>query len=68
MSVATRPAWRSVAGFPDSTITGEHRKLNNFADINSYASRRGYVGFRPLDCKGENGARPVQQWKEMLRT
>ena len=68
MSIATRPAWRSVTGFPDSTIITEHRQLNPFADINSFASRTGYVGARPLDCKGENGARPVQAWKEMLRS
>ena len=67
MSIATRPAWRNVTGFPDFSLKGEHRKLNPFSDINSFASRVGYSGARPLDCKGERGARPVQQWKEMLR-
>ena len=67
LSIANRPAWRNVGGFPATTVISEHRKLNNFADINSYASRVGHRGFRPLDCKGENAARPVQQWKEMLR-
>ena len=62
-----RPSWQNVDGFPSSTIQLEQRKLNNFADINSYASRRGYQGFRPLDCKGQNGGRPIQMWKEMLR-
>ena len=62
-----RPIWQNVDGFPATTFQLERRKLNNFADINSYASRVGHRGFRPLDCKGENGARPVQQWKEMLR-
>lgn len=67
LSIANRPAWRPVTGFPDTTLQTEHRKLNPFSDINSFASRQGYTGARPLDCKGENGARPVQQWKEMLR-
>lgn len=67
LSVADRPGWRPVTGFPDNTVTTEHRKLNPFADINSYAARQGLVGARPLDCKGMNGARPLQQWKEMLR-
>ena len=65
--MSARPAWRNVTGFPSGTVISEHRKLNNFSDINSYASRVGHMGYRPLDCKGQNGARPVQQWKEMLR-
>ena len=48
-------------------LVQEHRRLNPFADINSFASRVGYMGARPLDCKGELGAGPVQRWKEMLR-
>ena len=67
LSVADRPGWRPVTGFPDNTVLTEHRKLNPFADINSYAARQGLVGARPLDCKGMSGARPLQQWKEMLR-
>ena len=56
-----------MAGFPDMTIQSERRIVDPFSDINSYASRQGRLGARPLDCKGMNGARPVQQWKEMLR-
>ena len=41
----------------------EHRKMNPFTDINSFVG-----GTRILDAKGQLGARPVQQWKEMLRT
>ena len=67
LSVAHRPHWRNNVGFPDLTIQSEHRRMDPFSDINSYASRTGYLGARPLDCKGMNGARPVQQWKEMLR-
>lgn len=67
LSLATRPGWRPVAGFPDMTIQSERRIVDPFSDINSYASRQGRLGARPLDCKGMNGARPVQQWKEMLR-
>ena len=67
LSISARPAWRNVTGFPNNTVISEHRKLNPFADVNSYASRAGITGYRPLDCKGQNGARPVQQWKEMLR-
>ena len=70
LSIQARPAWRNVTGFPSTTSVSEHRKLNPFADVNSYSSTRHVLagpGFRPLDCKGQNGARPVQQWKEMLR-
>ena len=67
LSVADRPGWRPVSGFPDNTVITEHRKLDPFADINSYSAYQGHMGARPLDCKGMNGARPLQQWKEMLR-
>lgn len=73
LSISARPGWRNVNGFPPTThVTTEHRKLNNFADINSYASSNcGALGqaqgYRPLDCKGQVGQRPVQKWKEMLR-
>ena len=67
LSIATRPGWRNVTGFPNTTVISEHRKLNPFTDVNSYASRVGHQGYRPLDCKGQNGGRPIQMWKEMLR-
>ena len=67
LSVATRPAWRSASGFPDTTLQTRNRMMDPFSDINSYAARQGMTGARPLDVKGMNGARPVQQWKEMLR-
>ena len=70
LSIANRPHWRSLAGFPETTTAlSEYRKMDPFSDINSYAARKGLLpgGVRQLDCKGMLGARPVQQWKEMLR-
>ena len=69
--VMPKPPWQNVDGFPENTIKLEQRKLNNFADINSYASRQGYMGFRPLDTKGELGAGPVQptlKWEASVDT
>jgi len=66
--------WKNVEGFAMSTRTLERRKMDPFADINSFQGNaysakmtyaNGYV--RPLDVKGNLGARPVQQWKETLR-
>ena len=57
-----QPEWQNLDGFPQSTVTLEQRKLNPFCDINSFVG-----GTRILDAKGQLGARPVQQWKEMLR-
>ena len=66
LSIKARPAWRNVTGpMGDDTLLTEHRKLNPHCDINSFAAS---TAFRPLDTKGQRGARPVQMWKEMLRT
>ena len=40
--------------------------VNPFNDVNTFGATD-RVTRRPLDTKGELGARPVQQWKEMLR-
>lgn len=78
-SFTYRPAkqdapWKEVEGFSKSTRTLEQRKMNPFLDINSYQGNRvsakqtfshGHV--RPLDVKGNLGARPIQQWKATLR-
>ena len=78
-SFAYRPAqqdapWQNVEGFAQSTRTLERRKMDPFADINSfqgnYASAKAtYSGghVRALDVKGNLGAAPVQKWKETLR-
>jgi len=57
-----QPEWQNLDGFPQSTVTLEQRKLNPHCDINIFVG-----GTRILDAKGQLGARPVQQWKEMLR-
>jgi len=67
--------WENTEGFAQSTRTLERRKMNPYADINSFqgnahsakaqSSAKGWV--RPLDVKGNLGAAPVQQWKETLR-
>jgi len=66
--------WENVEGFCQSTRTLERRKMDPFADINSFQGNvwsakstfsKGHV--RPLDVKGQLGAGPVQQWKETLR-
>ena len=62
-------------GFAMSTRTLERRKMDPFADINSFtgnmqsakAQFASHAHVRPLDNKGALGARPVQQWKETLR-
>ena len=64
---ASKPAWVNLPGFPDNTFQEERRRMNPFADINSFSSRMGYVGQRPLDNKGALHAGPIQEWKEMLR-
>lgn len=72
---AQSSAWKEVEGFSKSTRTLERRKLNPFLDINSftgnYASAKAqfnsHAWVRPLDNKGNLGARPVQMWKETLR-
>jgi len=66
--------WENVEGFAQSTRTLERRKMDPFADINSFQGNKysakvtlshGHV--RPLDVKGQLGAGPVQRWKETLR-
>lgn len=72
-SFTYRPAkqdkpWEELDGFSKSTRSLERRKMNPFADIQSFNSAgraSGYV--RPLDVKGQLGAYAVQQWKESLR-
>ena len=79
-SFTYRPAkqdhpWKNVEGFAMSTRTLERRKMDPFADINSFtgnmqsakAQFASHAHVRPLDNKGALGARPVQQWKETLR-
>ena len=61
-------AWVNLDGFSRSTRTLERRKMNPFADIQSYNAAGRAAGYvRPLDVKGQLGALPVQQWKETLR-
>ena len=68
LSVADRPGWRPCTGFPDNTVTTEHRKLNPFADINSFQgnahSAKSVLDHsahvRPLDVKGMLGAGTVK--------
>lgn len=66
--------WENVEGFARGTRTYERRKMDPFADINSFQGNaysakntfsHGHV--RPLDVKGQLGAGPVQRWKETLR-
>ena len=67
LSVKSRPAWRNIVGPQDeASRSGQHRTLNPFADINCFGAT--IARSRILDTKGELGARPVQRWKEMLRT
>lgn len=80
-SFTYRPAkqdkpWENVEGFAMSTRTLERRKMDPFADINSFTGNyhsakstlaAGGAHVRPLDNKGALGARPVQMWKETLR-
>lgn len=72
-SFAYRPAkqkvaWENLEGFSKSTRTLERRKMDPFFDIQSYNGAGRATGYvRPLDVKGQLGARSVQQWKETLR-
>jgi hypothetical protein len=79
-SFTYRPAkqdepWQNVEGFSMSTRTLERRKMDPFADINSFQGNResakaqfaSQAHVRPIDVKGNLGARPVQKWKESLR-
>lgn len=79
-SFTYRPAkqdkpWECVEGFAMSTRTLERRKMDPFADINSFTGNKhsakaqfnAHAHVRPLDNKGALGARPVQMWKETLR-
>lgn len=67
--------WESLEGFSQSTRTLERRKMDPFADINSFHgnaySAKSVLDHsahvRPLDVKGQLGAGPVQKWKETLR-
>jgi len=67
--------WKNVEGFAQSTRTLERRKMDPFADINSFQgnavsaknSLDHSAHVRPLDVKGQLGAGPVQRWKETLR-
>jgi len=67
LSLQRRPAWRNIVG-PQGpeTQSSEHRKLNPLSDINCFGSTLDRT--RALDAKGELGARPVQIWKQMLRS
>ena len=70
----TKP-WEELDGFSKSTRTLERRKLNPFLDINSFTGNKhsalaqfdSHAHVRPLDNKGNLGAKPVQDWKESLR-
>jgi hypothetical protein len=72
-SFTYRPAkqekpWENLEGFSRSTRTLERRKMNPFVDIQSFNGAGRATGYvRPLDVKGQLGARAVQQWKESLR-
>ena len=67
--------WKSLDGFAMSTRTLERRKLNPFLDINAYQGNKysakaqfaSHAHVRPIDVKGQLGARAIQQWKETLR-
>jgi len=67
--------WTNLEGFAQSTRTLERRKMDPFADINSFqgnaTSAKNTLDHsahvRPLDAKGMLGAGPVQKWKETLR-
>ena len=79
-SFTYRPAkqdkpWENLEGFANSTRTLERRKMDPFADINSFTGNKhsakaqfnSHAHVRPPDNKGALGARPVQMWKETLR-
>ena len=72
-SFTYRPAkqdkpWENLEGFSRSTRTLERRKMNPFVDIQSFNGAGRATGYvRPLDVKGQLGARAVQVWKESLR-
>jgi len=67
--------WQNVEGFSQGTRTLERRKMDPFADINSFTGNAmsaknnldHTAHVRPLDVKGQLGAGPVQRWKETLR-
>ena len=59
--------WENLEGFSQSTRSLERRKMDPFLDIQSFTAA-GQVGYvRPLDVKGQLGARSIQQWKNTLR-
>ena len=61
-------AWENLEGFSKSTRSLERRKMDPFMDIQSYNGAGRATGYvRPLDVKGQLGARAVQQWKNSLR-
>ena len=53
-----RPEWMNVDGFPQTTFQLEQRQLNPFNDVNSFGATS-RSNRRPLDTKGELGARPA---------
>lgn len=68
--------WQNLEGFSNSTRTLEARKMDPFADINSFQGNAhsaknvlvaGGAHVRPLDVKGMLGAGTVQKWKMTLR-
>ena len=67
--------WMELHGFAKSTRTLERRKMDPYADINSFQGNKASAiaqfnskaHVRPLDVKGALGAEPVQKWKETLR-
>ena len=61
-------SWQNLEGFSKSTRSLERRKMDPFMDIQSYNAAGRATGYvRPLDVKGQLGARAVQQWKNSLR-
>ena len=60
-----KPPWVNLDGFSPSTNALDMRKMNPLLDINAFGSTLART--RLLDVKGALGARPVQEWKEMLR-
>jgi len=63
-------AWANVEGIATTSRHYENHALNPTNDISSFTAgpmHRETAYVRPIDCKGNLGARPIQMWKEMLR-
>ena len=62
--------WANLDGYAVTGRVLEKHEMNPQNDITSFTTgpmHRGSAYVRPLDVKGQLGARAIQEWKEMLR-